>query len=102
VLGFETRTVAALAGPVAPERRSAIEHWVDASLRDMPRHLRAGVAAVSVVLGGWALAARRDPADVVAGLSRSPLPPLRQYQRLFRSLVLFAALETPAGGDPKP
>jgi hypothetical protein len=98
VLGFERQVVGALAGDVDGGRRAAIDAWVDGSLADMPEVLRAGVAAESVVLGAlWRAAridGRRDLAGFVDGLGRSPVGPLRQYARLFRSLVLFAELET--------
>jgi len=95
VLGFEREVVGALAAGADDRRRAAIDAWVDGSLSDMPEVLRAGVAAESVVLGAWWRIGRRrrDLSGFVAGLSRSRLGPLRQYARLFRSLVLFAELE---------
>jgi hypothetical protein len=95
VLAFERQVVDALAsGP--GDRRRAVAAWVDGSLADMPEVLRAGVAIESVVLGSWWRTARRrrDARTFVAALSRGRIAPLRQYARLFRSLVLFAELET--------
>jgi hypothetical protein len=97
MLGFERRMVAALTTTSDPARRAGIEGWVDASLRDMPEHLRAGVAAESIGLGLWAsLRSLRSVADdhaLLGSFERSPLWPVRQYVRLLRSLVLFAENE---------
>jgi hypothetical protein len=93
VLRFERQAADVLIDAVDPGRRAAVERWVDASLDDMPRHLRAGVGVVSLALGGWTRAARREPAAVVPALAHSRVPALRQYHRLLRSLVLFGALE---------
>jgi hypothetical protein len=101
VLAFERRVVAALTESTEPDRRAAVAAWVDGCLREMPEHLRAGVAAESLALSGWAAlrGGCGHPDDVMEGLARSGLPPVRQYVRLFRSLVLFADLELsrPAG-----
>ncbi|MGH9118521.1 MAG: hypothetical protein ACRD0A_11815 [Acidimicrobiales bacterium] len=95
MLGFEREVVRALAAGVDARQRAAIDAWVSGSLADMPELLRAGVAAESAVLGAWWRIGRRrrDLAGFVTGLSRSRIGPLRQYARLFRSLVLFAELE---------
>jgi hypothetical protein len=94
VLAFERQVVASLiADDGTQEHRAAIEAWVDESLADMPEHLRAGVVAESLVLGAAARVARRPPASMVALLDASPIALLRQYVRLFRSLVLFAENE---------
>jgi hypothetical protein len=94
VLRFERQASEVLTDAIDPARRATVARWVDESLRDMPRHLRVGVAAVSLVLGAWAGAARRDPAAVVAAIGHGPVPALRHYRRLLRSLVVFAALES--------
>jgi hypothetical protein len=93
VLAFERQVVASLLADGSHEHRAAIEAWVDESLADMPEHLRAGVVAESLVLGAAARLARRPPASMVALLDASPIALLRQYVRLFRSLVLFAENE---------
>ena len=81
---------------VAPD----VESWVDGTLRVMPEHLRAGVAAGSLVLGAWA---RLRGGEVsVESLDRSPIGPVRVYVRLFRSLVLFAEEELAAGATLAP
>jgi hypothetical protein len=101
VLAFERRVVAALTESTEPDRRAAVAAWVDGCLREMPEHLRAGVAAESLALGGWAALrsgfGHHD--DVMEGLARSRLTPVRQYVRLFRSLVLFADLELSRPAD---
>jgi len=51
------------------------------------------VLCASVVLGGWARVFRPEPTRLVRSLDTSPLAPIRQYVRLFRSLVLFAEQE---------
>src|SRR3954470_5790438 len=92
MLPFERELVARLTGTPNQERRAAIAAFVDATLHDMPEHIRAGIAAASVALGGWS---KVRPGGVgVESLDGSRLGPLRQYVRLFRSLVLFAEEET--------
>jgi hypothetical protein len=98
VLAFEREVVAALTGASGADRRVAVARWVDLSLRDMPEYLRAGVAIESLLLG--ALGGRRRPDAVIDWLGRTRLGPLRQYHRLFRSLVVFGELELmPPGGS---
>jgi hypothetical protein len=70
----------------------------------MPEHLRAGVAAESIVLGGrsWLEhhVGRFDPHTLPARIDRwrsSKIDPIRQYVRLLHSLVLFAENEFAAG-----
>jgi hypothetical protein len=97
MLGFERRFVHALVASGDPAIRRRVEAWVAGSLRTMPQHLRLGVLGETVLLSGWSAVSRRDVATLPATLERSPLMPLRQYVRLFRSLVLFAEQElTPA------
>jgi hypothetical protein len=99
MLWFERRVVTTLVRDLDQQRRSAVVAHVDGVLRDMPEHLRAGVAAESLLLGAWARL--RDPAryrDPEAGadlepLDHSPIGLVRQYVRLLRSLVLFAEHE---------
>jgi hypothetical protein len=59
----------------------------------MPEHLRFSIGAASIVLGLWALVFRPRGAAMVRSLDASPIPQIRQYVRLFRSLVLFAEQE---------
>jgi hypothetical protein len=100
VLRFERQAAGVLADAIDSRQRAAVERWVDASLRDMPRHLRAGVAVISLGLGTWTRVTRRAPGDVVTATARSPIPAVRQYQRLLRSLVVFAAMETQGRRTP--
>ena len=109
MLWFERQVVRTLMSPTLDaDARSAIESYVAATLHSMPEHLRAGVAAESVVLGGrsWLehRTGRLDPRRVQARVARwknSKLDPVRQYVRLLESLVLFAENElVPAGGPP--
>jgi hypothetical protein len=66
----------------------------------MPEHLRAGVAAESIVLGASSWFEHRigrlDESRLrarVAGWKASKIDPIRQYVRLLESLVLFAENE---------
>ena len=93
MLGFERRFVDALTTTPDPGTRRQVASWVDGSLRTMPQHLRLGVAGETVLLAAWSTVARRDPATLATDLDRSPIGLLRQYVRLFRSLVLFAEQE---------
>jgi len=98
VLWFERAVVATLVDPADDQRRrTAIEEYVDEALRAMPEYLRAGVASESLLLGSWtrleAAAGRYDSQALRARLERwkaSRFDLVRQYVRLFQSLVLFA------------
>jgi hypothetical protein len=95
VLGFEQRVVAGLVTTTDPERRAAVEAFVDGTLRSMPEHLRAGMAAESLLLGAWDRVrgrGRSGPVDLAA-LDGSRIDVVRQYVRLLRGLVLFAECE---------
>jgi len=92
MLGLERRIVAALTTVDDAAVRAGVEAWVDDTLRDMPEHLRLGVAVQSVALGVWARTTSDDDA-LLASFERSPLWPVRQYVRLFKGLVLFAENE---------
>jgi hypothetical protein len=80
--------------------RSAVESYVSTTLHSMPEHLRAGVAAESIVLGAtsW-VEHRRGRLDAtrlgtrVARWKTSKIDPIRQYVRLLESLVIFAENE---------
>ena len=93
MLWFERHVVASLTETTDPEQRAAIASFVDGTLRAMPEHLRAGVVAESLALGGWARIRRLDADALVTSLRRSPVGLLRQYERLLGSLVLFAENE---------
>jgi hypothetical protein len=93
MLASERRVVDALIASDDPRTRAVVTEWVDGSLHEMPQVLRAGVVAQSL---GFALLARVVPGGTAAALDlldRSPVGLLRQYPRLFRSLVLFGELE---------
>jgi hypothetical protein len=105
VLWFERHVVRALMSPGLDEGdRAQIERYVDSTLQSMPEHLRAGVAAESLVLGAPAQVARAfgrfDAPRLQRQIARwraSRVDPIRQYVRLLHSLVLFAENElTPA------
>jgi hypothetical protein len=108
MLWFEREVVGALTESPDQPLRSAVESFVDGSLRDMPEHLRAGVAGESVLLGTYVAALRRagrlpedDTQALAARLDRweaSRIGVLRQYVRMMKSLVYFAENElAPAG-----
>jgi hypothetical protein len=106
VLWFERQLVRSLVDPrLDPSARAAVESYVDGTLRSMPEHLRAGVAAESLLLGFPARLAhatgRFDETllrERVGGWKRSRIDLVRQYVRLIESLVLFAENEL----DPAP
>jgi hypothetical protein len=93
VLRFERDVVAALTVTDDPRLRAGVERWVTDVLADMPEPLRLGVLGESVAIGAYAAARRRGAGALLDALDRSPIGLLRQYPRLFRSLVLFAELE---------
>ena len=96
MLAFERRVVASLLSADAEPRRAEVEAFAERSLSAMPEVLRAGVFAESIALGAWARLRGGDTAAVVRSLDASPVGLLRQYVRLFRSLVLFAENELAA------
>jgi hypothetical protein len=101
MLAFEREVVDALVDDLAdplvdsdvPSTRAAVMDWVDASLRGMPELIRLGVIAESVGLMLVSRVVPGGPGELMARLDRSPIGLLRQYPRLFRSLVLFGDLE---------
>jgi hypothetical protein len=98
MLSFERQVVTSLVHDLPRELQPPVRAYVDSALGALPEHLRAGVAAESVLLGAWARARRtlrHRPADEVPldVLEASPIGPVRQYVRLMRSLVLFAEHE---------
>lgn len=95
MLWFERQVVDGLVTTSDTRRRRDIEGFVDGALRAMPEHLRFSIGSASLALSGWARALRPAPAALVRSLDASPIAPIRQYVRLFRSLVLFAENELP-------
>jgi hypothetical protein len=101
VLWFERQVVGTLMDPALDATtRSAVESYVSTTLRSMPEHLRAGVAAESMVLGASSWVEQRigglDPGRLrtrVDSWKTSKIDPIRQYVRLLESLVLFAENE---------
>lgn len=102
MLAFERRVVGALGAARTEATRSGVEAFVDGSLRAMPEAIRLGVLAESVLLGAYVRAQEatgrlsRDPGALRRELDRwetSPLGPVRQYVRMFRSLVLYSENE---------
>ena len=101
MLWFERQVVGTLMSPTLDASTSAaVESYVATTLRSMPEHLRAGVAAESIVLGSvsWMQhrVGRLDQRRLrtrVARWKASNIDPIRQYVRLLQSLVLFAENE---------
>jgi hypothetical protein len=101
MLWLEREVVASLVSPdLGDEQRFAVEQYVDESLQSMPEHLRAGVAAESLLFGAWPRLqeslGRYDRRSMDARVERwkaSRFDPVRQYVRLIQSLVLFAEHE---------
>ena len=98
MLWFERQVVTTLTADLDEGLRAQVEAYVDETLRAMPEHLRAGMAAESLALGAWARlrgtgARQSDAGAFLDRLETSRLDPLRQYVRLLRSLVLFAEHE---------
>lgn len=105
MLWFEREVVATLVSPTLDDQqRTAVESYVDDSLRAMPEHLRAGVAAESLLFGAWPRVQRLfgglDRRTLDARIERwkaSRFDLIRQYVRLLQSLVLFAEHEQTPG-----
>ena len=94
VLRFERHVVSALTTTSDPLRRQEVAAFVEGALQSMPEHLRAALAVASMGLGAMSfLLGTGRP--TVHELDSSPVPQLRQYVRVFRSLVLFAEQELP-------
>ena len=106
MLWFERQVVGTLMSPsLDADTRTAVESYVATTLHSMPEHLRAGVAAESIVLGGWSWledrVGRLDERRLrtrVARWKTSKLDPIRQYVRLLDSLVVFAENELAPDG----
>jgi hypothetical protein len=95
MLRYEQLVVSELTTTSDPARRDEVASFVDGALRSMPEHLRAALVAASLALGAFSLVVGRGRPSVHS-LDTSPIPQLRQYVRVFRSLVLFAEQELPA------
>ena len=93
MLRFERQVVATLLTVPDQATRTAVEEFVEVTLDDMPEHLRAGVMAESVACGALAKVWPGDVAALLGWLERNPIGLVRQYVRLFRSLVLFGEQE---------
>jgi hypothetical protein len=101
MLWFERQVVATLMSPTLDaSARAAVESYVDTTLHHMPEFLRAGVAAESVAFGAFPRLAcalgwldDRRVARQLERLRTSRIDLVRQYVRLFHSLVLFAENE---------
>ena len=106
MLWFERKVVGTLMSPTLDaDVRAAIESYVATTLHSMPEHLRAGVAAETIVLGSWSWledrVGRLEEHRVRARIARwkaSKIDPIRQYVRLLESLVLFAENELAPDG----
>src|SRR4051794_22235342 len=92
-----------------PPTRAAVAEYVSNTLKSMPEHLRAGVAAESIVLGSlsWVedRVGRLDDRRLLTRVGRwkaSSIDPVRQYVRLLQSLVLFAENELVADAAAAP
>jgi hypothetical protein len=93
VLRFERLVVSELTTSSDPARREEIASFVEGALRSMPEHLRLAIGTASIGLRVLSVVA---PGRTTArSLDTSPIPQLRQYVRMFRSLVLFAEQELP-------
>ncbi len=99
MLWFERQVVATLVSTLDDGRRTEIEGFVDGALAAQPAHIRAGVAAESLLIGAWSRLTGGGGGDGgphpvrIESLEASPIGPVRQYVRLLRSLVLFAEHE---------
>ena len=101
MLAVERQVTRALLTQHDAATRRRTEEFVEASLRDMPEHLRAGVLVESVAVAAAITAVRvstkrSQPEAVEAvlrSLTQSRIGLLRQYPRLFRSLTVFGECE---------
>jgi hypothetical protein len=101
MLRFEREVVTALGSALDQPTRSAVEAFVDGSLRAMSEPARFGIVAETLLLGSYVrlqgLTGRPDgPDELRARLERwetGPVGLVRLYVRLFRSLVLLSEHE---------
>jgi hypothetical protein len=107
MLRFEREVVAALGTSREQTTQSAVEAFVDGSLRAMPEPIRLGVVGETVLFGTYAAMLRKagrldGPDELRAQLDRwesSRSGVVRQYVHMFRSLVLFAENELSEPGQ---
>jgi hypothetical protein len=109
MLRFEREVVAALGSAPDQPTQSAVEAFVDGSLRAMPEPIRAGVLGETLLLGSYARlrgASGPDLAALLTSWETSRISVVRQYVHMFRSLVLFAENElsepSQAASSPEP
>lgn len=110
MLRFEREVVTALGSAPDPATRSAVEAFVDGSVRALPELVRFGVLGESILLGAyveWLRKAGRlaDEVDLRRRLDTwetSRISFLRNYVHLFRSMVLFGEHELAPAGSSGP
>lgn len=97
---FRNKVLDALVEPVDLTRKGAVESFVNASLRDLPHHLKLGIFADSILLEtlsrathGGRVPQGEELRDLIEKWEAHPFTPIRQYARLMTSLVLFADQE---------
>ena len=96
MLGFERRVATSLVADLDPALRRPVIAYVDGAIGALPEHLRAGLAAESLLLGACdrvLRAVRGGDGLRLEALETNPFGPVRQYARLMESLVLFAEHE---------
>jgi hypothetical protein len=101
MLWFEREVVQALGSSSDQETRSAVEAFVDGSLRAMPETTRLGVAAETLLFGTYVrwleaagrLEGREDLRLLLDRWETSRIGVVRLYVHMFRSLVLFGENE---------
>lgn len=83
-----------IAPPPDPQLANTVAVFVDERIESMPSHLRAGIFAVeAMLLVTTSVGGRVDSIRRMKRWEGSVLPPVAQYARLIRSLVLLAAYE---------
>jgi hypothetical protein len=89
-------------GPLPADVARDVELWVENQMYAMPFHVKLGVAAVAVLVTLHAIVRTGRPPwrlraaarqRLMASWASSPIPPVAQYVRLERSLVLYATYE---------
>lgn len=101
MLSFEREVVQALGTAPDEETRSAVEAFVDGTLRAMPEVMRWGIVAETMMFGSYAkllavggrIDGQEDVRELLDRWETSRIGVVRQYVHLFRSLVLFGESE---------